>query len=330
MHLRHLPLALLCALMSLWAAAALWIDGPSATLAGALLVAFWLSLAAFLLLRVQPRRRGLGLFALAFLAVGVWWANIPPSNERLWLADVAHPPEAQLVGDTLTVRNVRNFHYRSETDFDENWETRSWDLSKLRGVDFVLSYWGSPWIAHTIVSWVFEDGPPLSISIETRKEEGEEYSAVLGFFRQFELYYVVADERDLLGLRTHHRGEEVYMYHLSMPPEVARALLLDYVDGFNALAEEPAWYNALTQNCTTTIRLHLKHLGRGNFFDWRLLANGRVDEMGYERGAIDTSLPFLELRAASRVDRKVAGTPLDSEYSARVREGLPGRYGGGQ
>ena len=329
MHLRHLPLALICTLMGAWGAAALWIDGSEAAWAGGLLVAFWIVLSYLLLVRMQPRRRGIALFALVFLAVAAWWANIPPSNDRLWMADVAHPPEATLDGDRLTIRNVRNFEYRSETDFDENWETRSWDLSKIRGVDFVLSYWGSPWIAHTIVSWVFEEGPPLSISIETRKEQGEEYSALLGFFRQFELFYVVADERDLLGLRTHHRGEEVYMYHLSMPPDLARALLLDYVEGFNALAEQPAWYNAFSQNCTTTIRLHLKHLGRGDFLDWRLLANGRIDELGYERGSLDRSLPFPELRAASRIDEKVAGTPLDADYSTRVRKGLPGSYGGG-
>ncbi|MEO2167185.1 MAG: DUF4105 domain-containing protein, partial [bacterium] len=234
--IRFLALALICSLLALWATAALWIDGPeSRTIAGGL-VALYLLLSATLLGALPSRRLGLLGFAGLFVAVLLWWTFLPPSNERAWAPDVARVAVATREGDFLTIHNVRNFHYRSETDFDENWETRTWDLAKIRGVDFVLSYWGSPLIAHTIVSWRFEDEPPLAISIETRKEEGEAYSALLGFFRQFELYYVVADERDVLGIRTHHRGEDVYMYHLAMKPDLARALLLDYVEGFNALA----------------------------------------------------------------------------------------------
>jgi hypothetical protein len=263
--------------------------------------------------------------ALASVAVVIfWWVSIPPSNDRDWLADVANPATASIDGDRVTFRNVRNFHYRSETDYDENWEERTYDLSRLRGGDMFLSYWGSPWIAHTIVSWDFDDGQHLAVSIETRKEVGEEYSAVLGFFRQFELYYVVSDERDVVGLRTNHRGEDVYLYRLRTPVDVARSLLLDYIEEINRIAATPEWYNAATHNCTTAIFQHMQRISAARRFDWRILVNGRIDQLGYERGTIDTSLPFEEMRAKSDITEraKAAGASLD--FSQKIRVGLPG------
>ena len=310
----------------LFGTAALFVDGPEAKSLRALLAATFAGASLYLLFVHRSRRTGYACFVGLLVLVLVWWVQIPPQQDRTWMADVAHPAEAVIEGSRLTVRNVRNFHYRSETDFDVNWETRTWDLDQLLGVNLVLSYWGSPYIAHTIMSWEFAEGPPLAISIETRKEEGESYSAVLGFFRQYELYYVVADESDVLGVRSNYRGEDLYMYRLNLDPATARALLLDYVEGINALAVDPAWYNAAAQNCTTTIRVHMQHVGRGNFWDPRLLVNGRIDELGYERGALDGSLPMAELRAKSRFDEKVSGSPLDGDYSRRIREGLPGGF----
>jgi Domain of unknown function (DUF4105) len=309
---------------TVWGAAALWIDfaGPR-PLAGALALGFVFAMGG-ILLRVRPVGRALLISALVFAGVLAWWLAIPPSNDRDWLPDVARLPRAHFDGDLVTISNVRDFHYRSETDYDERWEERTYDLSQIRGADLFLIYWGSPWIAHTIASWDFADGSHLAISIETRKEKGEEYSAVLGFFRQFELYYVVADERDVVGLRAAHRGEEVYLYHLQMPPETARAVLVDYLEEVNRLADHPTWYNALTHNCTTTIRHHAQHVGGGRPFDWRILVNGRIDQLGYERGQIDTSLPFEELRRRSDVTEKAKAAIDDPDFSARIREGLPG------
>jgi len=213
---------------------------------------------------------------------------------------VSRTPKATIEGDLLTIENVRSFHYRSETDFDENWETRTYDLSKLRGVDMFFCFWDSPVIAHTIASWEFKDGPPLAISIETRKEIGESYSAILGFFRKFELYYVVSDERDVVTLRTNHRGEEVYLYRLKAPVSTARAVLLDYVRKIDELAASPSWYNAFTYNCTTQIHRHVQQVAPRNPFSWKILFNGYLPELGYERGTIDTSLSFEELRRASK------------------------------
>jgi len=310
--------------LAAWGTAALWIDGPESRAAAGGLAGLFLAAVAWLLVRVRPLRRALGGFALLFAALLVWWLSIHARNDRPWLPDVAHPPTASVDGDVLTVRNLRNFAYRSESDFTPRWEERRYDLRELRGVDLFLSYWGSPWIAHTIASWDFGDDGHLAISIETRKEVGEAYSALLGFFRQFELYYVAADERDVIGVRAVHRGEQVFLYRLATPPAVARDILLDYVAAMNGLAASPDWYNALTHNCTTTIRRHAQHVAPGNPWDWRILVNGRIDQLGYERGQIDTSLPFPVLRRRSDVTERARAAGGADDFSARIREGLPG------
>jgi len=304
-----------------WACAALFFDGPFSGLIAAVFACVTMGVFGW----VRPFRKSLLIFVVLFIAVVFWWFSIEPSNEREWLPDVARLPAAKIDGDLVTIQNVRNFVYRSEFDYDERWEERTYDLSKLEGVDVFLVYWGSPWIAHTIMSWVFEDGPPLAISIETRKEVGEEYSAVRGFFRQFEIYYVVADELDVVRLRTNYRGEEVYLYRLLATPELARDVLIAYLEEINQLAKRPRWYNALRYNCTTAIRHHIQSVAPGSPFDWRILLNGRIDQLAYERGNIDTSMPFDELKQKSDLTRRAMAVERDSDFSTRIREGLPER-----
>jgi hypothetical protein len=304
-------------------AAALWFDGPAARpLAGALAAAF---LVASLVLPQRRSRDGVVWAALLWGVVWVWWSGIDPRNDRDWLPDVARPASATFDGERVTVHNVRNFEYRSDGDYTERWETRTYDLDEVRGLDIFLSRWGSPYIAHTIMSWDFGDGPPLAVSIETRKERGEAYSAVRGFFRQFELYYVVGDERDLVGLRASVRGEQVSLYRLAAPPARARELLRAYLDEINRLADAPAWYNAFAHNCTTTIRLHVLQIGLPQPWDWRILVNGHLDELLYERGSINDTMPFPALRAASDVTERAKAAENAPDFSRRIREVLPAR-----
>ncbi len=314
-----------------WAALALWIDGPSTGLGTgpstrwlAALLALGFAVATMaLLVWIRPfHRAALGVVA-AFLIVLLWWLFIPPRIDRDWTPDVAKLPRATIVGSHITIENVRNFEYRSETDFTERWETRTYDLDKVRRFDMFLSFWGPTVIAHTIASWEFDDAPPLAISIETRKEKGESYDALKGFFRQYELYYVVADERDVIGVRTNHRGEHTYLYRIRVPPERARAMLLDYLEEINRLAEQAEWYNAFEHNCTTSIRKHGQHIGEGRPWDWRILLNGRLDEMGYEGGRLDTSMPFPELKAKSEITEKAKAAGANPDFSRLIREGLP-------
>jgi hypothetical protein len=318
----HKPLALLAALalllFFLWALAALYFD------AGAWFPLALLALAAGAVI-VLRSARGTALVVLVGCAtVLAWWYTLSPDNNREWRPEVARLPGAQIDGNKITVTNVRNFSYREDEEFDVNWETRSLDLDQLVGVDLFLNFWGPEHIAHTIASWRFADGSHIAVSIETRKESHEEYSATKGFFRQFEIYYVVADERDLIKVRTDHRGEDVYLYRMGFPLEDAKALLLDYMREINRLNQQPRWYNALTHNCTTAIRYHSKHIGAAGPLDWRLFANGHLPELGYERGVLDQSLPLEQLVEASYISDRAKALPADANFSNAIRQGLPG------
>jgi hypothetical protein len=305
-----------------WGALALHFAGPGGGRTVDALAVAWLALGLGILVVVRPFGRGLVVFAGAVAVLLVWWSTIRPSNDRRWQPDVARLPTAEVDGDRLTIHNVRDFRYRSETEFTERWETRTYDLSQLDRLDFFMSYWAGPSIAHTIMSWAFSDGQHLAISIETRKEVGESYDAVAGFFRQYELYYVVADERDVIALRTNHRGERVYLYPLRTPRDRARRALLEYAEAMNQLAAEPEFYNAGTGNCTTTIRTNVRRMGVAMPFDWRIVANGHLDELLYERGVIDTSRPFAEVKAASLIDARAKAAGDGPDFSSRIREGL--------
>jgi hypothetical protein len=310
-----------------WGALALWFDGPSARWLAWMLSAAFTVGCLMLLTRFRPFFRAVLLVSGFLLAIVTWWNLIPPRNDRDWYPDVARLPYAVIEGNRLTIENIRNFDYRTETDYTERWEKRSYDLDKLQGVDMFLFSWGPTLIAHTISSWDFGGGQHLAISIETRKEKGESYSAVRGFFRQYELYYVVADERDVVRLRTNYRGDHACLYRIRVNPEDARALLIDYLKEVNLLVQHPRWYNALTHNCTTMIRYHAKQVGGNQPWDWRILANGRLDELGYERGRIDTSMPFPELRKRSTINEKAKAAENVPDFSVRIRDGLPGEEG---
>ena len=252
-----------------------------------------------------------------------WFYSLVPPQVADWQPSVAELPRAELSGDRLTVYNVRNFENRSETDFTPRWETRTYDLPKLAGLDMFFSYWAGTAIAHTIMSWSFADGSQLAISIETRNRQGQSYSAIAGFFRQFPIYYVVADERDVIRLRTNHRAEHVWLYRLRTPDRVPHSLLLDYLESVNHLARRPAWYNALTDNCTTTILRHVRHLNPDtNPWNWRLLLNGYLPELLYKQGRLDASRPFSDLQGVSNIDERAKAAPCE-EFSATIRAGVP-------
>jgi hypothetical protein len=317
--------SLILALAILWAAAALWIDGPEFRVLAGMLAVGLVLIAVTAAVLVRPWRRAALASFLAFAVVLGWWLTLTPSNDRDWQPDVARLPTATLDGSLLTLSNVRNFAYRGEQDFTERWETRTYDLDTLVGFDMFVSFWGPTLYGHTIASWEFADGRHLAVSIETRKEQGEAYSALRGFFRQYELYYVVADERDLIALRTNHRGETVQLYRVGGLMSKGRELLLDYVSEINAIAERPRWYNALTHNCTTTIWHHAKAVGSGPPLDWRLLANGYLVDLAYERGTVNTGIPLDELKRQSDITAR-ARSPGDGEdFSKAIREGLPPR-----
>ena len=280
------------------------------------------SLAA-LIGRYSDWRTWLG-FLTAFAAVLAWWLSMPPSNSRNWQPDVALLPWADIQGTRVTIHNIRNCDYRSETDYTVRHYDRTFDLAGLKSLDLSLVHWGSPYIAHTILSFGFEGGDMIAFSVETRKEVGEAYSNFKGFFRQYELTYVVADERDLIGLRTNYRDEQVYLYRLDYSADLVRRIFLDYLRKVNSLKETPEWYNALTDNCTTSIRVQAAPYNPDARLDWRIIVNGFMDEMLYERKAVDTSLPFPELKKRSLINERAKGRDKSPDFSHLIRVGLPG------
>jgi Domain of unknown function (DUF4105) len=263
------------------------------------------------------------VFSAAFLAVLVWWLAIPPSDDREWRPEVALKPHATIDGDTVRISNFRNFSFHGRDDFTVGWEEREVQLSHLVGVDFFLSFWMKGPVGHTWVSFVFDNAPPVSISIETRPEVGEGFDPLASMFRQFELIYVVGDEKDLVGLRT-VRHEQSYLFRVQASPEAARNLFLVYLERINELDERPEWYNLLSNNCTLNIVRYMNRVGRDGGFRPSHLLNGLFDSYLHSRGFLDTTLPLEQLRARSRISdkaRSVAGAP---NFSELIRQGLPG------
>jgi hypothetical protein len=273
---------------------------------------------------LRPWRRALIVYLVAFAALVVWWLTIPPSNSRDWQPDVAILPYAEIQGDRVILRNIRNNEYRTETDYTVRHYDKTLDLTKLRTLDMFLIYWGSPAIAHTIMSFGFEGDQYVAISIETRKEKGEDYSAVKGFFKQYEITYVVADERDVVRLRTNYRGEDVYLYRFKGDAARLRSFFVNYLEYVNWLHDHPVWYNAFTHNCTTAILGHTQPGAERKWLDWRLVLNGYLDELAYEQGALDRSLPFPALKAKSYINPRAKAIGDDPRFSVLIREGLPG------
>jgi hypothetical protein len=308
---------------TVWAVAALhfdvrlkWLRAPLAASYISAVVAIWIF--------VKRKWLKLALTSGGFALVLCWWLTLQPSNDREWQPDVAVLAYADIEGNKITVHNIRNCDYRTAADFDVRHYDKTFDLDRIRTADVSMVYWGSPNMAHTLMSFGFEGGDYLCFSIETRKEKGEAYSAVKGLFRQFELVYVVADERDVLRLRTNYRqGEEVYLFRLKGSPQQVRSLFLDYLRRLNTLRQRPEWYSALTQNCTTSIRTQRAAADRSSW-DWRMLVNGHADELLYERGMITTDLPLAALKQRAHINPRARSADKASDFSRLVRQDVPG------
>jgi len=292
---------------------------------GRLFLAVAFAIFAVCALWVIRRPRWRWALVVAFAAVVIWYALIPPSNDRPWRAEVERPPYTVIDGDRVRFHNYRNFTYRSRDDFDVHYEEREVDLSRLVSADLLVSYWMVGPVAHTFLSFNFDDGsPPVCISIETRPEIGEGFDPLASMFKQFELVYVVGDERDLVRLRTDYRDEEVYLYRLRVPPEAARALFRVYLDRINSLADRPEWYHLLKDNCTiNVIRYSRKVGGPHRRFELKHYLNGLIDAYLHRLGILDTRLPFPELRRRSHINEAARAAGDVEDFSARIREPLP-------
>ena len=311
--------------LTLWAALALYF-GPLESTAGAIAVAASGLLAA----SSAARRRGawgpIVLFAAIFVGVLFVWSSVRPSNERKWQPDVAELPYATFEGEQVTLHNIRNFEYWTELDYTARYYDKTFDLRELDEVDLIAVYWMGDAIAHIMLSFGFAGHDFVTISIETRKEVGESYDTIRGFFRQYELTYIVGDERDLIRLRTNFRKnppEDAYLYRTRIPPANARRLFLDYLREINELKEHPAFYNTGTTNCTTNIYRHTMANPGDHPFSWKILLSGYAPEYVYERGALDTSLPFDDLKLRSYINPAAQAADKAEDFSQQIRANLP-------
>lgn len=324
--LRHLGFAtftLLGVLALLWATGALWYDLPAPSFVRSITAILYMLTSLGLWIDAKHHTRY--AVAATWLLILVWWFSQSPQQERPWQPDVARTAWAEIQGDEVTLHNVRRCEYRTATDYTPVWETRTVRLSQITGMDLAVNYWGSPYIAHPIASFQFADSDPVCLSVETRREVGEDYSAIGGFYRQYELIYLVSDERDVIRVRTNIRaGEEVYLYHLKITAEQARARFLEYLTTLNQLHEKPRWYHAVTTNCTTSI-LTQQPADERLPWDWRLLVNGKGDVMLHELNLLQTDgLDFPELRRRALINSAAQAADTDPNFSRRIRQNRPG------
>lgn len=280
------------------------------------------ALAAVIIARRRPLA-AFSAFAIAVAGWGMWWSVQRPLNDRNWEAEYARQPTARLDGTRFTIDNFRNFDWKTETSALERWESRTFDIDRLEAIDLIASYWSGETIAHLILSFAFSDGQRLAVSVETRREKGEAWSAAAGFFRAYELAFVAADERDVVRLRTTVRGEDVRLYHLVTRPEMRKQLLIELLNEMNDVAANARFYHSIWTNCTTQLVRIARAAGRRLPLDWRMIASGHAPSYLYDQGLLDTRRSFPALRDLAAVSARGKAAGDDPAFSARIREGIP-------
>jgi len=314
------------ALMTLWAVAALYVDFRIAALRIPLTVIYVVAIVA-ILVKVKPWRRAAALCFAGFCIVLMWWLTLRPSNDGDWQPDADRTAWIEINGDRVTIHNLRNCDYRTETDYSNCWSDRTVYLSQLRYADLFFTTWGPKYIGHPILSFQFGNNDHIAFSIEARYKVGQTYSAVLGFFRQYELIFIAADERDVIRLRTNYRkDEQVFLYRTTITADRARKIFLIYAAYLNKLPDHPEWYNAVTRNCTTTLDSEIaKDMENPQPWNYQLLLNGTLDELLYDRGRLVTGgLPFPELKQREHINPAAQAADGAPNWSALIRVGRVG------
>jgi hypothetical protein len=320
----RLVIVIVCPL-ALWGCFALWYRAPGRKALRILAVALWAAFSLAILLALSPPRLAPvgAVFAAAFCGLLLWWRRLLPSNDRVWADDVAQMTSGSVESGRVVLRNVRNFDWRSVADYTQRWETRSYDLDRLRSVDLIMSYWTIGAIAHVLISFGFNDGDQVAFSVEIRREKGEEFSAIGGFFKEFELSILAADERDVIRLRTNARGEDDYLYRLRIPVAAMRSLFLAYVEQANCLVRAPRFYNTVTVNCTTLVHQMMNHIVGNLPLDYRLVFSGYLPGYVHQVGGLDRRYTLQELRSIGRITERARISDRSPSFSADIRRGVP-------
>ena len=319
-----LSLLILCA--GAWGGLALYYQLPMQMPWLAVSLALWVGLSVLALVHLWRNStwQGVLLYLALHAVLLIWWNSLTPSNQHLWEDDVAQMTTGQVEGDKVTLFNVRNFNWRSETDYTARWDTREYDLSKLQSVDMLTSHWGMDAIAHVLVSFGFADEQFVTFSVEIRKKKGQTFSEIAGFFKQYELSILAIDERDAVAVRPNVRGEDTFLYRIDMPEAIRRQLFLSYIEQANQLIEEPRFYNTVTANCTTLVFGMMQHISGGLPLDSRLLLTGYLPSYIEELDGLTAGFDLTQLRTAGRITERSKQAANSEDYSNIIRQGVPG------
>lgn len=330
----HSLFSLFVIFSSIWLCMALWVQEPFGWLVSRIIIGFWVAFALSVLgiyatQHFFSRSKDVVLYIVFFAFSLVWYFSIPAKQDREWNPEVARILNYERQGDWVTLHNVRNFAWNEDGTYQERWETRQIDLNQISGINIITSYWMGPQIAHTLVSFDFKNSKPLTFSIEIRKEKDEEFSAIGGFFRKYEVSLVAADEKDIIYTRSNVRNEQVYFFPINMKAAEMKALFEEYLEQADQLSQEPKWYNTLTSNCTTLVFDMVQAISKHELpVDYRLLASGYLPNYLYDLGALqhhwDIKTWYNKAHVNPRTDQFNQFKYQSSEnYSKLIRLGLP-------
>lgn len=309
-------------LLYLWSIPSLYYNLPWMWLKITGSITFTIAVPAALVM-IKPRRRTFFIISILTLVITVWQQAIPPENERDWKISVARLPQISVNGNEIKISNIRNFIYRSETDFTPRYYSKTFNLNNIRSLDYILSYWdGNKAIAHTIFSFGFKNGDYLAVSVETRLSKNQKQSFLGGIFNQYELIYILADERDVLRLRSNFRKEQVYLYRVKADQELLKKVFLKIIERAAELQKHPRFYNILKDNCLTTLLADLRQAqGKRYSFDYRFILNGYSDNLLYDKNVlISGALPFETLKKRRHINQYVEDDPdAEIDFSRKIR-----------
>ncbi|CAM4333216.1 hypothetical protein F901_01555 [Acinetobacter dispersus] len=325
----------LCVILSsVWLCLALWIQQPLGSFFSRAAIVLWVLFALSLIGvyvsgHLFSRRTDIIIYCVAFACSLAWYFSLDARQDRDWNPEVAEQLHYKKNGDIVQLHNVRNFDWHADGSYDIRWEDRSIDLNKITGINVITSYWMGPQIAHTLVSFDFADQKPLVFSIEIRKEKGEDFSAIGGFFRKYELSLVASDEKDLIYTRSNIRQEQVYLFPIKMPAPERKALFIEYLHKADELRAEAKWYNTLTSNCTTLVFDMVQAINPQRLpKDYRLLASGYLPNYLYDLKALNQNYSMKEWYRLAHINPRAEQYEQQpnqsSEYfSDVIRTGLP-------
>jgi hypothetical protein len=317
--------SIIIGLPAAWTLFAIWYQAPGGPGLRAVIVIFWVLFCLAILMSLWHGRAALSMLAFfaAFAAVLFWWHRIEPRNDRVWTDEVAQVTTGSVKGNEVTLRNVRNFDWRSDADYTQRWEARTYLLEQLDSVDMIMSYWSGAAIAHMLVSFGFEDGQHVAFTVGIRPEKKESYSELGGFFKKYELSVIAADERDVIRVRTNVRGEDDYLYRIKMPRDAMRSLFLAYVAEADSLKDSPRFYNTITTNCTTLVYHMMKRIVGYLPLSYKILLTGYLPEYVYKVGGLDQRYSLQDLRDFGRITERAKKSNRNSTFSEDIRRGIP-------